>query len=376
MPEKPALKRFQENYQDEIDSAALYRTIAAIEKQPQLSEVYNKLADVEEEHADFWEEKLKEGGVESISKTPSWRSRILSLLAKRFGSAFVLPTMVGREQKGSAGYDNQTEAKGTNMADQERSHERLLKTIFKKNQGGMEGSALAKLEGRHKAGGGNALRAAVLGANDGLLSNLSLVMGVAGAALSNKSILITGIAGLLAGAFSMALGEWLSVQSARELYQHQINIEAMEISTAPEEEMEELALIYQAKGLPPEAARLLAEKIMSDSTTTLDTLAREELGVDPDELGGSAWEASITSFLLFAVGAIIPLFPFIFLSGTNAIIVSLVVSGVGMFLIGAMITLLTGRNALQAGLRQVVFGLVAAGVTFGIGKFIGANLGG
>ena len=150
----------------------------------------------------------------------------------------------------------------------------------------------------------------------------------------------------------------------------------MEIATAPEEEQEELALIYQAKGLTSEAAHDLAARIMADSSTTLDTLAREELGVDPEELGGSAWEASVTSFLLFAVGAIIPLSPFMFLTGSSAIFVSLAMSGAAMFLIGAMITLLTGRNALFAGLRQIVFGLAAAGVTFGIGKLIGANIGG
>ena len=376
MEEQSKLKRFKANFQDEIDSAALYRTIASIEKQPQLSEVYMKMAVVEEDHAVFWENKLKDAGYSKLSHKPTWRSRMLSFLARRFGPGFVLPTIVGKERQGSTGYDNQPEARGTKLADQERSHERLLKMIFKKNQGGMEGSALAQVEGRHRAGGGNALRAAVLGANDGLLSNLSLVMGVAGADLSNKSILITGTAGLLAGAFSMALGEWLSVQSARELYQHQINIEAMEIATAPEEEQEELALIYQAKGLTSEAAHDLAARIMADSSTTLDTLAREELGVDPEELGGSAWEASVTSFLLFAVGAIIPLSPFMFLTGSSAIFVSLAMSGAAMFLIGAMITLLTGRNALFAGFRQIVFGLAAAGVTFGIGKLIGANIGG
>ena len=376
MAEESPIKRYQENFQDEIDSAALYRTIAQVEKKPQLAQVYEKMADVEDEHASFWEKKLDEAGAAPQTKKPGWRSRVLSWLTKRFGPAFVLPTLVGRERKGSSGYDVQSEAKETNMAAQERSHERILTTISGKQQGGMEGSVLAQLEGRHRAGGGNALRAAVLGANDGLLSNLSLVMGVAGAALSNKSILITGTAGLLAGAFSMALGEWLSVQSARELFQHQISIEAKEIENTPVEEEEELSLIYQAKGLPPESARELASKIMSDATTTLDTLAREELGVNPDELGGSAWVASITSFLLFAVGAIIPLSPFIFLNGTTAILVSLSASGAAMFLIGAMITLLTGRNALIAGLRQILFGLAAAGVTFGIGKLIGTSIGG
>jgi hypothetical protein len=162
----------------------------------------------------------------------------------------------------------------------------------------LEGGALAQIEGRHRAGGGNALRAAVLGANDGLVSNMSLVMGVAGAALSGSVILVTGLAGLLAGAFSMALGEWLSVQSSRELYERQIAIEKEEIIANPAEEAEELALIYQARGLEEAESRVLAKRILADEGSALETLSREELGIDPSELGGSAWEAAITSFIL------------------------------------------------------------------------------
>jgi VIT1/CCC1 family predicted Fe2+/Mn2+ transporter len=252
----------------------------------------------------------------------------------------------------------------------------LLQQATGTMQGGMHGVELAQLEGRHRAGGGNALRAAVLGANDGLVSNLSLVMGVAGASLSNTSILITGLAGLLAGAFSMALGEWLSVQSSRELYQHQIEIEKAEILASPEEEEEELALIYEARGLPAAEARRLAAQISHDPNATLETLAREELNVDPAELGGSAWVAALTSFFLVALGAIIPVIPFIFTSGTQAVLVSLVGSAVGLFVIGGGITLFTGRNVFFSGGRQVLFGLVAAAATFGIGRLIGVNLGG
>jgi VIT1/CCC1 family predicted Fe2+/Mn2+ transporter len=242
--------------------------------------------------------------------------------------------------------------------------------------GGLPGGALAQLEGRHRAAGGNALRAAVLGANDGLVSNLSLVMGVAGAELNNAAILITGLAGLLAGAFSMALGEWLSVQSSRELYQHQIGIEKAEIAAAPDEEREELALIYEARGLPRADAQQLAATALSDSANALETLAREELNVDPAELGGSAWEAAITSFVLFALGAILPVLPFTFLNGSAAIMASLIFSAVGLFVIGGGITLFTGRSVLFSGTRQVLFGLAAAAITFGVGRLIGVNLGG
>ncbi len=240
----------------------------------------------------------------------------------------------------------------------------------------MEGSALAALEGRHRSTGGNALRAAVLGANDGLVSNLSLVMGVAGATLNNHTVLITGIAGLLAGAISMALGEWLSVQSSRELFSHQIKIESAEVAQHPEEEVEELALIYEARGLNREQARTLAGSIVANAESAVDTLAREELGIDPGELGGSAWEAALTSFILFALGAIIPVSPFIFITGITAVYVSILLSIIGLFILGAVITLFTGKPVWFSGLRMVIFGLLAAAVTFGIGRLIGASIGG
>jgi len=220
------------------------------------------------------------------------------------------------------------------------------------------------------------LRAAVLGANDGLVSNLSLVMGVAGASLPSATILITGLAGLLAGAGSMAMGEWLSVQSSRELYQRQIDIEQGEVEAAPAEEAAELALIYQAKGIPEVEARALAERILADRGIALQTLAREELGVDPDELGGSAWQAAATSFFLFAVGAVLPVAPFLLLDGAAAIAVSVAVSAVGLFGIGAGITLLTGRSVLRSGARQLAIGLGAAGLTYLVGHLIGVQVAG
>ena len=233
---------------------------------------------------------------------------------------------------------------------------------------------LAKMEGRHRSAGGNALRAAVLGASDGLLSNFNLVMGVAGAEASSGSILLTGLAGLLAGAISMALGEWISVQSSRELYERQITTEKEEIETNPEEEIEELVLIYQARGLSEEVARPLATKLLSDPATALDTLSRDELGIDPEELGGSAWVAAGTSFLLFAVGAIIPVIPFLLMTGEGAVWTSAGFSAIGLFLVGAVTTLFTGKPVFYSGMRQVLFGLLAALTTYCIGHFIGAAL--
>ncbi len=221
---------------------------------------------------------------------------------------------------------------------------------------------------------GNVLRAAVLGANDGLVSNLSLVMGVTGAALAQSDVVITGIAGLLAGAGSMAMGEWLSVQSSRELNQYLLDIEADELETDPAGEREELVEIFEAKGIPPDQARSVADQLMVTPETALETHAREELGIDPADLGGSAWYAAITSFVLFAIGAIIPVLPLLLFAGQTATLVSLGLSTIALFVMGTTITYLTGRNPLRSGLRQVGIGLGAAGLIYGVGVAIGSTV--
>ncbi len=367
-------RRLLDNLQDELNGVALYQALADAEKNPKIAEVYRRLAAVEQRHADTWAERLRAAGTTVPPVHLTWRTRALSWLARRFGVDLVLPSISSLEQIDSHAYQQQPDAAA--LAPDESSHARLLQQITRTTKGGLEGSALMQIEGRHRGSGGNALRAAVLGASDGLLSNLSLVMGVAGAELAGSSILITGFAGLLAGAFSMALGEWLSVQSSRELYQRQIAIEKEEIATAPEEEAEELALIYQARGLDEARARQLSGQIMSDKAGALDTLAREELSIDPKELGGSAWEAAITSFLLFAVGAIVPVAPFLVLHGMSAVVASIVLSAIGLFVIGAITTLFTGRTVLFSGTRQVAFGLIAAAITYGIGHLLGVSISG
>lgn len=371
MAEADSEKRYRANWRSEADGAALYRALADAEANPQLAQVYRRLAAVEDAHADFWKTRLGEIGARLPVKRTGWRTRALSFFARRFGPGFVLPIINRLERTGSAQYDNQQDAVGAGMPADERAHARLLNAIASP-PGGMQGGTLAQLEGRHRASsGGNALRAAVLGANDGLVSNLSLVMGVAGADLAPHAILITGLAGLLAGACSMAMGEWLSVTSSRELYEQQIATEARELEEMPAEEEEELALIYQAKGLGAEEAKALAHRLISNKSTALETLTREELGIDPKELGGSPMVAAATSFVLFAIGAAIPVIPFAVLPLTPATVTSIGASLIVMFLLGAGITVLTGRNALWSGLRQMAIGIAAAGVTYGLGKLIG-----
>ena len=369
--------RYRANLQKEIDGAALYIALAEVESKSEISDVYRRLAASEEKHASVWRARLQDLGEKSPPSHPSWRAYVMRFFVRRFGAQFVLPTISANETADSLAYDSQPEAvtNGVDMPADEKSHARLMAAVSGPT-GGVIGSEVARIEGRHRASGGNALRAAVLGANDGLVSVLSLTMGAAGANLGGHGVLITGIAGLLAGASSMALGEWLSVQSSRELYQNQIRIEAEEIEQAPLEEQEELALIYQAKGLPRDRATELAAHMMADKTHILDTLSREELGIDPKELGGSPWVAAITSFFLFSAGAIVPLFPYIFLNGTTAILASLGLGALALFLTGAAITLMTGKNVWVSGFRQVIIGLLAALLVFGVGKLIGVSVGG
>jgi len=368
------IKRYIANWDDELNGAMLYDAMAEKEKDLRIAGIYGKLAETERLHAKTWEANIIKAGGKVPKFRPSWRTRTMIWLANRMGIEAVLPTISGIETSASNNYVGQTEAKG--MAASERGHAMLLSQIKATAKGGIEGGLLARLEGRHRSAGGNALRAAVLGASDGLLSNFNLIMGVAGAAVSQSSILLTGFAGLLAGSISMALGEWISVQSSRELYKKQIASEAEELENAPEEEIEELALIYQARGLNEEMAGNMARQVMANKDTALDALVRDELGLNPDDLGGSAWEAGITSFFLFAIGAVIPVIPYFFLSGNHALAGSAIISCIGLFAIGAAITLFTGRSVLFSGSRQILFGLAAAAVSFLIGHLIGVSIAG
>jgi VIT1/CCC1 family predicted Fe2+/Mn2+ transporter len=375
MATRDDVRRYRANLQGEVDSAAVYGALADAEPDAHLAEVYRKLAAVESAHAQFWRGQIGGGGAGAVKVAPSFRARAMAWLARRFGPSFVLPTIAAAEARDVDAYDNQPEAVAGGLPTAERSHARVIEAAATVGKG-LVGPNIAILEGRHRGGGGNALRAAVLGANDGLVSNLSLVMGVAGAATSAHTILLTGIAGLVAGSCSMAMGEWLSVNSARELNQRQIATEAAELEQAPEEEKEELVLIYQAKGLPEAQAKALAERLLSDKATALDTLAREELGIDPDSLGGSAWAAGGTSFCLFAFGAVFPVAPYLVVSGWPAVGASLALSGVVLAAIGAGTSLFTGRGLAFSAMRQLAIGYAAAAVTFGVGRLVGASLGG
>jgi VIT1/CCC1 family predicted Fe2+/Mn2+ transporter len=376
MDNAAAADRYRRNLQGEIEGATLYRTLASVEPDPHVAEVYRRLAAVEDAHAEIWRRRLAQAGGQATGPARiGWRTRALAFVARHFGADAVLPVVNTLEQVDSAQYDAQPEAVAAGLPQAERSHARILQALTQRLPGGLQGNVIERLEGRHRSGG-NTLRAAVLGANDGLVSNLSLVAGVAGANPDTHMLLITGLAGMLAGACSMAMGEWLSVTTSRELEQSQIASEAEELDQAPEEEKEELALIYQSKGLSETQANALADKLMANRDTALDTLAREELGIDPQELGGSPWAAAGSSFLLFTVGSLFPVLGLVVASGTTALWLSLAFSVVGLFAIGACTSIFTGRGLMFSGLRQCAIGVAAAAVTFGLGRLIGVSLGG
>ena len=376
-PPKPVtdadIARYRENLQGEIDAVALYSQLAEQEKSRTLIDFYRRMVEIEAVHEGVWRKHLQDAGVDTSRMHPAWRALALMFIARHFGPGLVVPTIAEREASDEAMYDDQPEALAR-MPGDERSHARLFRELA--GGSGVEGGTIARIEGRHRGSGGNQLRAAVLGANDGLVSNLSLSMGVAGASGGGRAVLVAGFAGMLAGALSMAIGEWLSVQSARELYAHQVKVEREELLQVPDEEEEELTLIYQAKGLSAEQARLMSKSIVGGEIgRAVDTLAREELGIDPDALGGSAWVAAATSFFLFALGAIVPILPFIFATGITAVVASIAISAVALMLVGAAITIVTGSSVLMTGGRQVLLGMAAAAITFGLGSLVGKAVG-
>ncbi len=357
--------------QTEVDASFLYKLLAEKESDVAVAKVFAEMSDIERGHAIAFIQK--KGFDLSTMPEPSFRARTLKRLGSIFGYEIVLGILLDTEKSLSASIVKTRKKANSSPSISDTAHVAILKNILATNTE-VSGAGLARFEKRHRSVGGNALRAAVLGGNDGLVSNFSLIMGVAGATGGQEEVVLAGFAGLLAGALSMALGEWISVKSSQELYENQMELEMEELETNPEGEEREIALIYMAKGIPQEQARDMAKEIMSDKVKAHDILVREELGINPEELKGSAMEAAVTSFILFAIGAIIPLLPFLFTSGNTAIMLSAASSAVGLFIIGGAITLFTGKGLWFSGMRQVLFGLCAAAITFGIGKLIGASI--
>lgn len=366
-----APKLLIENWHGERDAAALYRELARQERSPQRAEVLLEIAAAEDRHAEVMAVRLRQMGIPLPSHRPSLRVRFLGLLARIFGARAVLPIIESFEAGDVDAYRAPEQDVAVQaLAREERGH---FRTLGRLTRGGGR-VEIAQHERWHRTGGGGTLRATVFGVSDGLVSNLSLVMGFAGAQADAKFIVLAGVAGLLAGASSMAAGEYVSMRAQRELLERQIALEEAELLLAPEEERAELALIYRAKGVPAAEAEQLADRILENKETALDTLVREELGLDPSELG-SPWGAATGSFVAFAAGAIVPVLAYFAGAGWLQFAISAAMSAVALFAVGGGVSLFTGRSTAYSGARQLAIGAAAAAITFGIGSAIGAGTG-
>jgi VIT1/CCC1 family predicted Fe2+/Mn2+ transporter len=359
------LARIRDNWRGESSKATLYRELSDGTADPRLAGALRRLSDLEGVQAEYWAgllpPDLREDGAGL-----RFSHRVVLWLGRRFGPRAVLPILAADAVRGAEAYRTQPEA--VPVLTNELEVASLAAALARAPTPSVDVAADHR---RHTAAGGS-LRAAVFGVNDGLVSNLSLVMGVAGAAPPPAFILLAGLAGLLAGAFSMAAGEYISVLSQRELFERQLEIERRHLAQAPATERALLARRYEEKGIPGSQAEVVADQLLADPERALDTVAREQLGLDPDDLG-SPYTAATASFLAFGLGAVVPLAPFLLAGGWTAVLWSAALSAVALFLVGVGVSLFTGRQAVLSGARQLAIGTAAAGVTFAIGRLIGVG---
>lgn len=337
-----------DSWYHEKESAWLYHQVAAAEPDARKRQLFLQLAGAAEEQALKWERGEKR------VFTPSLRARVVARLLRHFGPRSLRSVLAAMKLRGLSVYSAPvTHPSGHPMP-----------------------TSLSDVGARHRAGLGSNLRASVFGVSDGLVSNASLVLGVAGAGAASSYVLLTGTAGMLAGALSMAAGEYVSVRSQREMYEYQIALEREEVAEYPEEEAEELALIYEARGVEIQQARAVSRALLANPEQALDVLSREELGLNPDDLG-SPWGAATSSFISFALGAAIPLLPFALLRNTTpaTLIITAAVTCIALFCIGVVLSLFTGRDALKGALRMVLIGSGAGIVSFMVGRALGVALG-
>ena len=343
-----------ESWNEEQRWAYLSRACSQAEEGTVRAELFRRLAGEAEAQAAIWRAQLTARGHPAPGPfVPDTRTRMVARLVEWMGPRPLRGVLAAMKVRGMAIY-------GTSAAN-DAVH--------------LPPVAGGAPERRHRGlGSGGNLRAAVFGVNDGLVSNASLILGVAGASSDPKTIVLAGVAGLAAGAFSMAGGEYVSVRSQRELYEYQIALEREELAQYPEAEAQELAIIYAAKGIPKRQAEQVAQRLVADPEHALDTLAREELGLNPAELG-SPIGAGASSFAAFAAGALLPLLPFLFSAGDRALAIAIAVTAVALFSIGATLSLFTGKGALRSGLRMLALGAAAGAVTWTIGKLAGVAVG-
>jgi len=339
-----------ESWTEEQRSAYLYRVCADAEAGTARADLFTRLAGEAEAQGAIWRAQLTASGKPAPPPfVPDLRTRLVARLVQLFGPRRLRAVLAAMKVRGMAIYS-------------------------RREPGGHSAPIAGNIEHRHRGlGGGGNLRAAVFGINDGLVSNASLIFGVAGASSDPAVVLLTGVAGLTAGAFAMATGEFVSVRSQRELFEYQIALERDELKEYPDAEAQELALIYKAKGLSGSEAERVAKQLVADPEHALDTLAREELGLNPDELG-SPWGAAISSLLSFALGAAVPLLPFAMGAGERALPIAGLLTAIALFAVGATLSLFTGRAAVFSGARMLLLGSLAAAVTFAVGKLFGVSV--
>ena len=361
------------NLREERQAAHLYRYLEAFESGP-VASLFRSLRAESEDQAATWERLLRDAGGAAPAWRPGIRARIVAGLIRFLGPTRMLPVLSAMKVRGLAVYraggietrENDLrggEAEGTSPAPSPLQAVDIPRSP----------RAMGEESWHRAASGGGALRAAVFGVNDGLVSNASLIIGIAGAGPDPGVILLAGTAGLLAGGFSMAAGEFISVLTQREFLEHQIALEKSEMAVMPEEEIAELALIYRAKGIDPDHAERLARRIVSDPEKGLDTLAREELGLDPKALG-SPLTAALASFVSFAGGALLPLLPYLLTPDRSAFLATVVVTVSGLLAVGAGMSLFTGRRPVWSAVRMALIGAAAAGATYGIGALLGVSV--
>ncbi len=371
-----AVDRYRRHIAAEWDAAALYTGLAELSR-GRRKEVLSELAEIEEKHAAFWCDKIVENGGTAPQREefePSRRTLSLLETARRYSTDLVLPIVEQDERDAVDDYNAEPDAPDF-MLEDEAGHARALAELLRDDvspSGGGPGSETQ--EPWHRTDKSGTLRAGIFGINDGLVSNTALVMGFAGAGAGQDTVLLAGLAGLLAGAFSMGAGEYISMANQREAFEREIKLEREELELHPEDEQRELELIYEAKGLDRQVAAEVAARVMKDQDVALDTMAREELGLDPDELG-SPWGAAVSSFFAFSLGAVLVVLPYLVTGGGVAFAIAVVLALAALATVGGVMARLNGRAPGRGILRQLVVGVAAAGATYVFGALFGVTVG-
>jgi VIT1/CCC1 family predicted Fe2+/Mn2+ transporter/rubrerythrin len=366
LPDRPqADESWDEHYRDERDAAFLYRALAAVEDDRERRTLFEKLAVVEDRHGERWEQLFAQAGRPLPAYTTAFRTKLLAWAARRFGTSLILPLMLAEEGREVQAYlgmarhssHRQTHQAAVEIASDSAVHARELAEVM-----GREG------EPWHVGGSGGYLRSVVYGFNDGLTANFGLVAGVLGADVAPHVVIISGVAGAIADALSMGSSGYLAAKSEAEVQAHQIDMERHEMRLMPDLEEEELAVIYEAKGLPPDRARETARAMMQDPTQALEAMVREELNIHPAEL--APLKDGVVTGSATAVGAFIPIVPFFLFEHGVAMWTSLAVSMLAHFAIGAARSLFTGRSLWASGRDMFVVGFGVAAIGYAIGELI------